>query len=301
MNKVTALFAVAAVMFLLGAPSANAQEESPSGEFFGTTRQEIVEREEPMTPATDGRAADAPPSPASAASDFVRPPQDAARGTITRFAPAVTTTPPSAPDIIGGHIQQSGGGNQNAPAPAVMTPGEKMRYSLRQSFLTPGAYIGPVFRATVAQWQDEDVPAKTGADRAADYLSHYARAFGTGATTQLFSTGIYPIIFKQNPVYQPSGKKGTRARLLHAISRVVVTEGDGGETQPNYSRLAGSFTGAALANLWSRDTPRERNEFGVVTEVRRYKGVSPTFQRFGTSLGFNALSLVLNEFFGIGK
>lgn len=199
---------------------------------------------------------------------------------------------------------QSGGLN-NTPAVAL-TAGEKFHYGLRQAFYTPGAYIAPAIGAGYRRFQEADAPAKTGGDKFADYLSDYARLFGTLSTTEIFGSGIYPILFKQNPKYislkeTSQGSASGRARFLYAIGRTFVTNGDNGKRQPNYSRFAGDFTGAAIANVWERNTPSKRDRFGSPTEINRRRGVAPTFSRFGLALGFDALSNVLEEFFGFGR
>ena len=203
---------------------------------------------------------------------------------------------------------QNGSQNNSAQtfvAP-VLTPNQKLKYGLRQAFYSPGAYIGPAFGTLIRRSQELEVESKTGGDKFADYLSDYARTFGTGSTTELLGAGIYPVLFKQNPKYttleeRSQGRASRRARLLYAVSRVVVTNGDDGSTQPNYSRLAGNFTGAALANIWERDTPRERNAAGVVTQINRRRGTRATLRRFGFTVGFDTLGFVLDEFIGFGK
>lgn len=214
-----------------------------------------------------------------------------------------------APTSIAGQVAGQNGSPNNSSqtfvAP-VLTPNQKLRYGLRQAFYTPGAYIGPAFGTLIRRSRESEVESKTAGDNFADYLSDYARTFGTGSTTELFGAGIYPVLFKQNPKYttlkeRSQGRASHGARLLYAVSRVVVTNGDDGSTQPNYSRLAGNFTGSALANIWERDTPRERNAAGVVTEINRRRGTGATLRRFGFTLGFDALGFVLDEFIGFGR
>ena len=193
-----------------------------------------------------------------------------------------------------------------APPLQVLTSRQKLRYGLRQAFFTPGAYIAPAIGAGFRQFNESAAPAKTGGDKFADYLSDYAREFGTTSTSELFGSGIYPALFKQNPKYTKlkdiSNKQAShRVRLFYALSRVVVTTGDNGHRQANFSRLGGDLTGAALANIWERDTPRERDRFGIVTDISRRRGVRPTFSRFGFAVGFDAISNVLEEFFGFGR
>ena len=209
-----------------------------------------------------------------------------------------------APSVNSQDVPPAGG----APPIEVLTAKQKLRYGLKQAFYTPGAYIGPALGAGIRALQSRDaiVPAKTGKDVFGDYLSDYAREFGTSSTTEIFGSGIYPALFKQNTKYTKlkditNGRASRSARLFYAVSNAVVTTGDNGNRQVNISRLGGNLTGSTLANIWERDTPKERDRFGVVTEINRRRGVGQTFSRFGFAVGFDAVANVLEEFFGFGR
>lgn len=198
--------------------------------------------------------------------------------------------------------------NGGAPPIEVPTARQKLRYGLRQAFYTPGAYIGPAFGAGIRRLQSRysKVPAKTGRDVFGDYLSDYAREFGTASTTELFGSGIYPTLFKQNTKYTrlkeiTNGSASRTARLFYALGNAVVTTGDNGNRQVNISRLGGNLTGAALANIWERDTPNKRDPLGRVTDINRRRGVGATFRQFGFAVGFDAVGNVLEEFLGFGR
>lgn len=240
------------------------------------------------------------------------------------FAPVATAGVTTALDAQDGSNAKSAGSDQSsgqpddpstapqgappsgAPPIEVLTSKQKIRYGLKQAFYTPGSYIGPAFGAGFRQFDVLDVPAKTQGDKVVDYLSDYAKVFGTASTTELFGAGIYPALFKQNPKYTKlkdiSGGSASRgARLFYALGNAVVTTGDNGNRQVNISRLGGNLTGAALSNIWERDTPKKRDRFGVVTDTNRRRGAGATFKQFGFAVGFDALANVLEEFFGFGR
>jgi hypothetical protein len=203
----------------------------------------------------------------------------------------------------GGGSGTAGGGLNNSPAVAL-TAGE--------SFITDGgkrsirrAYIAPAISAGYRRFQEADAPSKTGSDKFADYLSDYARLFGTLSTTEIFGSGIYPILFKQNPKYislkeTSQGSASRRARFLYAIGRTFVTNGDNGKRQPNYSRFAGDLTGAAIANVWERNTPSKRDRFG---SRQKSTGGAESLQPLAGSVSHSVStrSNVLEEFFGFGR
>lgn len=170
---------------------------------------------------------------------------------------------------------------------AEFTAGEKFKLGLREAFLSPRGYIFPGISAAITQAREKDQPQKDTGDKVADGFSRYAIRFGTGSTKALFSSGIYPMIFKQDPRYTTSGKQGFGRRFLYAASRVFVIQGDNGRAQFNISRLGGSLTASALANTWERNTPGFRRI-----------GVAPTFQRFGMMVGVDIMNFVILKEFG---
>ncbi|MEJ7617362.1 MAG: hypothetical protein WKF30_10475 [Pyrinomonadaceae bacterium] len=172
----------------------------------------------------------------------------------------------------------SGGGVVVQPLSAR----EKLNYGAREAFLRPESYIFTGLNAAITEATERDQPHKTSGDRTADGLTRFAINFGTRSARSLLGSGVYPVIFNQDPRYQPSPRKGFRRRTLYAASQVFVTEGARGQLQPNYSRLGGNISASALANLWERSTPgRDRI------------GVGPTFTRFGITLGVDVLSFVI--------
>jgi hypothetical protein len=66
----------------------------------------------------------------------------------------------------------------------------------------------------------------------------------------LLGRAIYPSIFHQDPRYFYKGKGTIRSRALYAISAAVVARGDDGRWKPNYSRVLGNFSAAAVSNLY---------------------------------------------------
>lgn len=173
----------------------------------------------------------------------------------------------------------------NKPAP--LTADEKVDRSLRSAFLRPAPYLMSAFTAGITQWREDKIPGKTTADEFADWGSRTARNFATRSTSTFFSSGVYPALFKQDPRYDPSQSKSIGHRVLHAASRVVVTRGDDGSLQPNYSRFAGQLTSSALSNLWEHSTPGHDRI-----------GADATIRRFERSFFSGALSNILFKEFG---
>jgi hypothetical protein len=141
-----------------------------------------------------------------------------------------------------------------------------------------------------------------GGDKFADGLSYYARDFATNSSMILFGSGIYPVLFKQDPRHKPSHRRGFVTRAAYAASRTLVIDSDKGEKQFNASYLLGNLTGAALANRYERDTVRARDTQGRPIAFYSLVGVGPTLATFGISTALGAVTnIAFNEFDVIGK
>ena len=186
----------------------------------------------------------------------------------------------------------SGGGagrqpqQQGAVEGEPMSAGQKVGCAFRGALFSPVPYLTSIVSGGIRQMGEDRLPHKDGGDEVADWGSTSARIFATRATTRVFTNGFYAAAFHQDPRYERSRSKGVGRRALHAMSRVFVTRGDGGDLQPNYSRFAGSLTASALANLWEHSTPGHDRI-----------GTDATFRRFGRSFATGALSnVVFREF-----
>ncbi len=183
-----------------------------------------------------------------------------------------------------------------------LSASQKFKFGLRGAFFTPRAYVGPAIDAYFVERREVKAPGKTGGDKFADWSSRYARAFATRSSAQLFGWGIYPILFKQDPRYYRSPRRGFGQRVWYAATRTFVTRSDAGRQQVNASEILGDLTSAALANVYERNVVRRRDSFGRPTLYERRIGFRPTFETFGISLGFDSANYVLfDEFDVVGK
>lgn len=82
------------------------------------------------------------------------------------------------------------------------------------------------------------------------YAKRYGAAYADDAIGRLIGSAILPSVLHQDPRYFYKGSGSVRSRVFYAVSRSLVTRGDDGRTEPNYSRLLGSFAAGGLANLY---------------------------------------------------
>jgi hypothetical protein len=171
----------------------------------------------------------------------------------------------------------------NVISTAPMTVGEKFHTWFKGHFLSIGAYVGPIPRGMWSELNDnDDFKEDTFANFMADSLTRAARSYANGTTNAFYEKAVLASILKQDPRYHRSTKTTPGAKLLYAVTRVLVTQGDNCAcNQPNISFLLGGATGAVTTNLWERS---ERT------------GPVHTVKRWGNHILFTAIGHIFAEF-----
>lgn len=201
------------------------------------------------------------------------------------YSDALVPPPPPPVEVVSANAAPA---TPAAPLPAVstapMTAGEKFMMFVTKSFKPPGPYANSLFSGTVNELLDNNDgrDSDTG-DFFADVGTRAARSMAFRTTANFFEKFAYATLFKQDPRYHRSDKKSVGGKIGYAVSRIFVTQGDRSGDQFNVSYLLGGATAAAISNVWERE---ER------------QSVSRSFRRWGTHIGFTALSNILREFLG---
>ena len=173
-------------------------------------------------------------------------------------------------------------------APAVstapLTAGEKFHLWAKR-FVSPGSYGAAIASGMWNELLDNDEGKEdTVGNYFADAATRAARSFAFGTTAGFFEKFAYASLFRQDPRYHRSDKRGAGAKIGYAVSRVFITQGDRcGCDQFNISFLAGGLTAAGISNVWERE---ERQTVGK------------TFSRWVTHIGITAMFNIVREFVG---
>lgn len=114
------------------------------------------------------------------------------------------------------------------------------------------------------------------------YAKRYGAAYADDVLGRVIGSAILPSLIHQDPRYFYKGSGSVRSRAFYAMSRALVTRGDGGRTEPNYSRLLGSFAAGGLANLYYPQADR---------------GVGLTLADGLVSIAGHAVDNLIREFF----
>ncbi len=85
-------------------------------------------------------------------------------------------------------------------------------------------------------------------------LRGYAERFGANYTNQatsiLIGGAVLPSLLRQDPRYFYKGDGSKMSRAVHALSNLVITKGDSGRTEPNFSSLGGDLASGAIASIY---------------------------------------------------
>ena len=83
---------------------------------------------------------------------------------------------------------------------------------------------------------------------AAGYGKRFGAAFADGSIENFMTSAVFPSLLRQDPRFFQSGKGGFWHRTGYAMTRVIITRGDSGHSQANFSEVIGS----ALSQVFRR-------------------------------------------------
>ena len=267
------------------AADAVAKETAPAAKDLASAATSA----KPATAAPEKCACESPDETDSATSPLEPATAQSKQIFSTAPVPSKPVTPELFPRATLRDEQQTGAQQQtgaNAAQWTPLTPEEKMKRAERNAFFSPFGIGRVLVTSIITQYNEEDQPHKTTEDEVADGASRFAIRYSRRAVRTLLGSGVYPILFKQDPRYDRAEEgKGVFARAGHAVSRVFVQRSDHGHLQPAVSRWAGSLSASALSNLWERSTPGHDRI-----------GTDATFRRFANSIPNDMFFNVVREF-----
>lgn len=131
----------------------------------------------------------------------------------------------------------------NAPP---MQAKQKLQLGIR-SVLDPVSFLSVASIAGAEQYQNIFPAYGSGLE---GYGKRYSAALANHVSGTLLGRAVFPSIFHQDPRYFYKGSGSIRSRALYAIAAAVVARGDDGRWKPNYSRVLGNFSAAAISNFY---------------------------------------------------
>lgn len=160
---------------------------------------------------------------------------------------------------------------------APLTTGQKFNLAAH-SVLDPVSFIGNGVAAGIQQWRNDYADYGQGAE---GYGKRYGADFADGVIGRMMGSAILPTLFHQDPRYFYLGSGTKKQRVLYALTRSIITRGDNGQWQPNYSGVLGDLSAGAISNAYIPASDR---------------GVGVTFGNAALNTAGNAFSNIVREF-----
>ena len=156
--------------------------------------------------------------------------------------------PPSDPPLRAPDSQPSPQSLPDAIQPRAaerLTMDDRFHLYLR-SFTNVTSVLGPAAGAGIGQWRDEPPEWNQGAEGyGRRFASGYARLF----ISQTIRFGV-AAADGEDPRFEPSNESGIWRRTRHALAGNFVSHTESGARIPAFSRFAGPYGAAFIANTW---------------------------------------------------
>lgn len=167
---------------------------------------------------------------------------------------------------------------ENAHQVPPLTAGQKFRVVARSSFdYVQYPWYG--FLAAISQAENSEPGYGQGA---AGYGKRFGAATADGTIENFLTSAVFPSLLRQDPRFFQSGKGTFWHRTGYAMSRVIITRSDSGNSQANFSEIVGSALSAGIST-YSYHPRADRN-------VRTAASV------WGSQVGYDMLTYVVKEF-----
>jgi hypothetical protein len=167
---------------------------------------------------------------------------------------------------------------ENANQVPPLTAGQKFKVVGRSSFdYVQYPWYG--FLAGISQAENSEPGYGQGA---AGYGKRFGAAIADGTIENFMTSAVLPSLLRQDPRFFQSGKGSFWHRTGYAMSRVIITRGDLGHSQANFSEVFGSAISAGIST-YSYHPRADRN-------LRNAASV------WGSQVGYDTLTYVVKEF-----
>ena len=167
---------------------------------------------------------------------------------------------------------------ENAGKVPPLSPAQKFKVTARGLF-DPFEFVLVGFVAGLGQASNSNPSYGQGAH---GYAKRYGTAYGDNLIENFVANAAMPSVLHQDPRYYQRGHGGFLRRSWHAVSRVMITRSDSGQTQPNYSELGGAMAAAAISTYTYH--PASERGIGNVVSV------------WGTQMAWDSATYVIKEF-----
>ena len=175
-----------------------------------------------------------------------------------------------------------------------LTTGQKFKVVAQGSF-DPVQIVWYAALSGISQAQNSEPGFGQGA---VGYGKRYG-AYAADGTIENFMVGaVLPSILRQDPRFFPKPEGSFISRAGYAASRILITRGDNGNRQFNYSEVFGSAIASAIStySYHPKRTFKGFNSEGVAEYYPSDRTLTNTASVWGSQMGYDAITLVVKEF-----
>lgn len=176
-----------------------------------------------------------------------------------------------------------------------LTAGQKFKVEAESSF-DPIQIVWYGALSGISQAENSEPGYRQGAE---GYGKRYGAYAADGTIENFFVSAIFSATLHQDPRFFPNNKGGFFKRASYAASRIVVTRGDSGHSQFNFSEIFGSAMASAIST-YSYHPGRTFREFAKDGITPIYypseRTLKNTASVWGSQVGYDAIMIVVKEF-----
>jgi hypothetical protein len=175
-----------------------------------------------------------------------------------------------------------------------LTAGQKFKVVAKGSF-DPVQIVWYAALSGVSQAENSEPGFGQGAE---GYGKRYGAYAADGTIENFFVGAILPSVLHQDPRFFPKPEGSFISRASYAASRIVITRGDSGNRQFNFSEVFGSAIASAISaySYHPRRTFNRFNSAGVAEYYPSDRTLGNTASVWGSQMGYDAITLVVKEF-----
>jgi hypothetical protein len=131
-----------------------------------------------------------------------------------------------------------------------ITAGQKVTIAAKDSFDWPVYPTAGLF-ATLYQLEDSNHSFGQGMS---GYAKRFATSYGDQMIGNMFTEGIIPAVFHQDPRYFRLGEGTKKHRAWYAVTRIMVARMDSGHNTFNFSEWGGNAAAVTVSQAYYPDT-----------------------------------------------
>lgn len=138
-----------------------------------------------------------------------------------------------------------------------LTNREKLNVFFKDSY-SPVNVVVAAFNAGI--WQASQTSKEGYGQGWNAYGSRFGAAFADSESSDFFGEFLFPSLFHQDPRYFRLRDGPVVRRGVYAVTRILVTHGDNGKHQFNFSEFLGGFASAGVSNLYYPSDQRSASD-----------------------------------------